>query len=305
MELSSDLVGTALKPYSTEISWRHMMNYAAAVQDDNPVYFDDRQEQGVIAHPMFPVAVTWPLLQNLAANLETASFPSRVLASQVHYSECLYSFQPIRPGHHITINGIVAAVLPHRSGTHMVIRLDAIDEAGEAVFTEYAGALLRGVNCSDGGRCLETLPLTPDPSFRNRLLWEERIFIHPMQTYVYDGCTSIFFPIHTSTKFAQDVGLPGIILQGTATLAYAVRELINKEAASRPLQLKRISCRFRNMVFPGTHIRVQLLGRVSSGREKALHFVVRNDRDQEAISKGYALLGNALSSPEETRGVDF
>jgi hypothetical protein len=36
MELHSDLVGTALKPYRREITGRETMNYAAAVGDDNP-----------------------------------------------------------------------------------------------------------------------------------------------------------------------------------------------------------------------------------------------------------------------------
>jgi hypothetical protein len=53
-----------------------------------------------------------------------------------------------------------------------------------------------------------------------------------MRPYVYDGCTNIYFPIHTSVGFARMVGLPDIILQGTATLAYAARELADREAAA-------------------------------------------------------------------------
>ena len=92
-------------------------------------------------------------------------------------------------------------------------------------------------------------------------LWERRIPIDAMRPYLYDGCTGIFFAIHTSRRFARQVGLPGIILQGTATLAYGVREMINREAGADPLRLKTVSCRFTGMVFPGTSICVQLLSR--------------------------------------------
>ncbi len=43
MELNADLVGTLLKPYQTKITSRQITNYAAAIKDNNPEYFDDRK----------------------------------------------------------------------------------------------------------------------------------------------------------------------------------------------------------------------------------------------------------------------
>ena len=51
MQLSSRFVGTTLRPYRTEITWRETMNYAAALEDPNPLYFDDEREGGIIAPP--------------------------------------------------------------------------------------------------------------------------------------------------------------------------------------------------------------------------------------------------------------
>ena len=65
MNLESRLVGTPLKNYQTEIDWRETTNYAAAVQDNNPKYFDDMEEESIVSHPMFPVSVTWPVLSRL------------------------------------------------------------------------------------------------------------------------------------------------------------------------------------------------------------------------------------------------
>lgn len=41
MEFDSHFVGTSIKPYRTKIVWRDTMNYAAAIGDNNPAYFDD------------------------------------------------------------------------------------------------------------------------------------------------------------------------------------------------------------------------------------------------------------------------
>jgi acyl dehydratase len=98
------------------------------------------------------------------------------------------------------------------------------------------------------------------------------------------------FPIHTSRAFARQVGLPGNILQGTATLSYAVREIINREAGGNPLTLKTVLCRFTGMVFPGTVIRVQLVGKSVKQDGTDLHFNVLNQEGQKAISDGYAFL---------------
>jgi acyl dehydratase len=290
MEMDSRFAGAPLKAYHTEIHWRDTMNYAAAVGDANPHYFDDERPEGVVAHPMFCVAVTWPILERVWEYIEADDSPSHLLLTQVHYTEHLEFHRPLAPGDALTIEGKIAAILPHRSGTHVVIRLDAFDRGGAAVFTEHTGALLRGVRCTDEGAGGDGLPCVPAPPGDGSPIWEAVIPIDRLRPFVYDGCTRIFFPIHTSRKFAHQVGLPGVILQGTATLAFAVRELINREAAGNPLTLRSLYGRFTGMVTPGTEIRVQLTGRASKEDRTDLHFVVLNHKGRRAISDGYASL---------------
>ncbi len=61
MKLTSDFVGSTLKEYNCIVNARWIMNYAAAIGDTNPVYFNDERPEGIIAPPLFPVAVTWPI----------------------------------------------------------------------------------------------------------------------------------------------------------------------------------------------------------------------------------------------------
>jgi acyl dehydratase len=258
-------------------------NYAAAIGDDNPYYFDDRRPQGQIAPPMLAVALTWPISSNLGDYLEAQDFPTEVLLTQVHYSERIDFHRLVRPGDRLTIKGQLAGIQPHRAGTHSIMRYEATDQQNRAVFTEHIGVMLRGVNCH-GKAVAHGLPEEPQGDWGAGPLWRQDLLIDPMMPYAYDGCSDIVFAIHTSPAFAESVGLPGIILQGTCTLALAARELVNREAGGDPARLRTLSCRFSGMVRPGTSVSVELKSRDRGN----LYFEVINHRNEKAISKGYA-----------------
>ena len=289
MEISSVFVGLRLKPYQTRVDARATMNYAAAVNDRNPCYFDDRHAAGLQAHPLTPVAVTWPVIGRIWEYIEADDFPMAALLTQVHHTETIVHHRPLVPGDTLYIEGLIAAIEPHRSGTRVVIRLDASDDEKRPVFTEYCGALLRGVTCIDGARQEGELPETPRPSGSSTPGWTAAVDIDLLQPYIYDGCTDIVFPIHTSPKFAAEVGLPGIILQGTATLALAIREIVDREADRHPERIRLVSGRFTGMVLPGTRIAVDLAARQAADRGKALFFRVRDEKGTPVISDGYVL----------------
>jgi acyl dehydratase len=289
MEISPNLVGTRLKPHTARIHWRDTMNYAAAIFDGNPLYFDDEQDGGLVVHPMFSVAVTWPIVEHLPDYLDAAQIPPEVLLTQVHYSEHLIFHRQLRPDEKLTVNGQIVAVLPHRAGTQIVVRFQASDQDQQPVFTEFNGAILRGVQCRGAGQKAENFPLIPDDRDDRLLRWQKKITIDPLLPFIYDGCTNIVFPIHTSKKFAHQVGLPDIIVQGTATLALAVRELIKREAASRPLRLKEIYCRFSGMVLPGSDISLQVYGALAGPKSGRRYFDVLNQTGEKVLSHGYAL----------------
>jgi hypothetical protein len=286
VELDPGLVGALIHGHQTKIEWRDTTNYAAAISDNNACYFDDTSQAGIVAHPMFPVAVTWPIVSRLDKYLDSSEFPTEVLMTQVHYSEHLILHRLIRPDDSLSLTGCLAALLPHRAGTHAIVRLDAVDAKGGPVFTEYLGALLRGVQCGLGGGT-QAVPDPPEFEASGRPLWNSDIFIDPERPYIYDACTNIVFAIHTSPSFAQMVGLPGIILQGTATLAYAVREVVNRQAGGNPAWIKEIGCRFSGMVRPGGDIKVCCLGTQEHQDCTQVFFEVLNPEGGKAIRKGH------------------
>jgi acyl dehydratase len=288
MQIDPAIVGTPLKEYHCTVGWRRSMNYAAAVQDRNPWYFDDQRPGGTLAPPMQAVALTWPIFERLPEFLPDQGFPLEVMRTQVHYIEHLVFHRPLKPGDGLTIRGHIAAILPHQSGTQAVIRLDAFDAAGAPVFTEFNGGLLRGVTCGGAGQGGRELPSVPRSQAEAPAVWQAPIPIDHLAPFIYDGCTDIYFPIHTSVQFARAVGLPDIILQGTATLALAAREIVNRESGGDPRGLKVLCCRFSAMVRPGEAITVQLNERRIDPAGRDLFFAVLNATGGRALNHGYA-----------------
>ncbi len=296
MEIDSSFAGTRLKEYRRKINWRDTTNYAAALNDDNDFYFDDHQFDQLLAHPMYCAAITWPVVERIWEFIEADNFPMEILATQVHYSEHIQFFRLVSPGDRLRINGQIAAILPHRAGTQVVIRFDVTDENDQLVFVEHIGSIMRGVQCIGKGKGEETLPQIsriqptlspPDIKNRDKTVWESDIFINRLQPFIYDGCSDIVFPIHTSRKFACQVGLPDIILQGTATLGYAIRELINREADGNPALINSLYARFSGMVIPGTEIKVVLNEKIISADRKSLYFCVKNHEGDVVIKDGF------------------
>jgi len=284
--LDSSLVGTPVRGLTREVDWRQTTAYAAAVGDANPRYLDDTTEGGLVAPPLFAVAVTWPVISDLAGQLG-AALPADVIPTMVHASEHLVLHRPIRPGDRLDLGGEVAAVIPGRAGTRVVLRLDA-SAGGEPVFTEYAGATFRGVSCADDGEGADAVPAPPRLDDTGEPRWSAELLIPRELPYVYDACSDIVFAIHTSVAIARAVGLPDVILQGTATLALAARELLDREAGGDPARLREVGCRFAGMVVPGRPIQVELLHRIEDDDGADLGFRVLADGGVPALLGGYA-----------------
>ena len=288
MKISAAHVGARSLRHVTALSPRQAMNYAAALGDGNPWYFQDDRPEGVIAPPMLAAALTWPLSASFEEFWSGSGIPAEVQTRQVHYNESLVWLRPLQADEQLSIQGEIQAIQPHASGSLIAIRYEATDRAGRAVFTEYITGLLRGVTIDgDGGGTL------PEPVQNPGLtagLWQQALRIDPLAAHLYDGCTDIVFPIHTSFAFARNAGLPGPIYQGTALLGLAVKEIVNREAAGDPRQLAAVQAGFRGMVFPGTTVLLRVLGTFLENSVKTVYFEVETPEGAMAIRHGRAVL---------------
>jgi acyl dehydratase len=173
----------------------------------------------------------------------------------------------------------------------MHIRGDVYDEEGVPVFTEYSGALLRGVKGVGEALGAADLPVPPKASQLEEV-WTGNQYIGLGSAQIYEACSGISFPIHTSMQAALAAGLPGTLYHGTATLSRAVGALIDREAHGDPLRVRAVHCRFTAMVRPGTAIFVRFLGRAEGEGMSDLFFDVINHEGKPAVSRGCLTVAN-------------
>lgn len=289
--IPSSLAGTGLREHRALVTWRDTTNYAAGIGDTNGLYFNDESADGLIAHPVFPTALTWPIIEHLEQYVPDPDFPLELLRKQVHYTEHLVLHRPIRPGAALTISGKIHAVQPHRAGSVCVLRFDALDDGGVPLFTEFIGGMLRGSSC-EGARASEYAPPGRIDIEKSRGMFKEtHIPVPHLLPYIYDGCSRIHFPIHTSPAFAHMVGLPGIIVQGTAVLALAVSALVDSELGGNAAMVREIACLFTGMVFPGDTVTLRLIERRQIQEDIELNFDVMGKNGKKALSSGYLRSG--------------
>ena len=74
------------------------------------------------------------------------------------------------------------------------------------------------------------------------------------QTARYAAASGDDFAIHLDDQFARGVGLPGRIVHGLCTMAFAGRAVLEKAGIEDPREVKRIAVRFSAPLFPGESV---------------------------------------------------
>ena len=286
MEISSDLVGQTCLPLDVAIEPRMIMNFASAVDDGNPVYLDDERKGGLIAPPMMTAALTWRISAEFDRHWGGLGIPAAVLERRVHACEEIEWRRVIGQGDRLRIDGEIKAVVPHRSGTSLVTQYVLRDAGGDVVAIERSTAMLRGVRCSGpgvGGE-FELSRSESDRTDQSSPTWTGHIQLDALAAHRYDAGANIHFPIHTSPAYAHRVGLPFIIMQGTASLAVAMREIVDRNLAGNPVRIQAVRCNFSDVMRPGTRISLSIFDDRGSIEEPGeVRFVVRNHEGSTAI----------------------
>ena len=272
MKLSSAIVGTEAGPIEQVIDARWLMAYSAALGETDPRYFDTTVPAGVLAHPLFSVCYEWPL----ALALRERAGLMVVFGRVVHADHDLVVVRPPRAGDVLQVRARIVAVRNRKPGAYVLTRIEASDAAGAPVTRSDYGSLYRGVALegADAGAVEELAAVAGE--------FEPvgEVAVPANAAHVYTECARIWNPIHTDLAQARAAGLPGIILHGTATLAFSLSRVL-AALGIEPARVRRVRCRFSGMVpMPAT-----LSVRVARDKD-ALRF--------EAWCGGQAVLSSGL-----------
>jgi acyl dehydratase len=282
MPLSTQLVGQQTKAFDHEIDARWTMAYASGLSDTADCYMDTAIRPDVIAHPVFPVCVEWPVILDARNIKSPVAMTNEEAARGVHASHDLHILKPIRAGDRLTTRATILGIEEIKPGAAQYTRLDTHNQHGEPVTKTYQLGISRGVEVVGPRNFIEEPP--PWPEFSDHeVLNKIEIPVDAGAANIYTETARIFNPIHSDRAVALAAGLPDIILHGTATLALAVSQIVNHHAAGKPEKIVRLGGRFSAMVLmPSTLTLV-----VHQETESGICYTLLTDRGQEAISNGF------------------
>lgn len=282
MPLNAEVVGRSTEPMVHEVDARWIMAYAAGIGDLNPRYLDT-QAHTVVAHPLFPVCLEWPVILASRRLPGYAAMTEEEAARSVHAGHDLHIHRPVRAGDRLRTAATVINAETIKPGAALTTRLDTVDAAtGELVCRTYQLGISRGVAVTGAAPRVELPPPQPVYDTRNpSRRWQ--LTVPANAAHVYTECARVWNPIHTDRAVALAAGLPDIILHGTATLAMAVSRLVNEYLHGDSTRVRRLGGRFRAMVLMPSTLAVQVVAE----QDGVVFFEILTEDDRPALSDGF------------------
>ena len=282
MPLSTRMVGERTDAITHTVDNRWLMAYAAGIGDLNPRYMDPHA-QALVAHPVFPVCLEWPVILTSRKLPGYESVTPAEGARGVHASHDLHIYRPIRAGDRLTTQATVIGLKAIKPGAAQMTRLDTVDESGALVARTYQLGISRGVDVVGAPAEAEPAPPLPQPGKTVGDGRDFSIHVPAGAAHVYTECARIWNPIHTDRAVALAAGLPDIILHGTATMALAVTRLVDEYLGGDPTRVRRLGGRFSAMVLMPSTLRLT----VSGPDDNTLFYTVFTQDGEAAFSQGF------------------
>lgn len=194
--------------------------------------------------PVFAIVPAWASIAPASRAVAAEEIRSRVL----HYEQDVRVHRPFEAGQALVSTATPVALLPRPNGTSLVIRVETSDAGGEPVAEQFVTEFFRGVVASTehGERAPEhALAVEGAPLAEI----EQRVAGDQPQRYA--AASGDDFAIHLDDEFARSVGLPGRIVHGLCTMAFAGRAAREAAGVSDPRAVSRLAVRFSAPLFPG------------------------------------------------------
>ncbi|UNK72227.1 MaoC family dehydratase N-terminal domain-containing protein [Microbacterium sp. H1-D42] len=286
-DISLDWLGVRTTPFQHLVGERQLMNFAAAVQSTRHAFYDDRAADGLAAFPTFSSYYSWRAVAQLWEQLRELGASDRVMNQQVHYRSVITNHREFVAGETVTVVAEVTGLRQHKAGTLLATTVDMRAADGTLICQELAEGMLRGIESPAGAHqfARAAAPTLAGPAKRNL---DVRIQVGPLLAHQYDAGADIHFPIHTSARAAHDAGLPGIIVQGSATLGICVDNVLDwlLPSADRAF-VSQVEGSFGTFLRPGTDVQLRAEASAWNDGMAEVVFSLFSQDEKEIIRNGY------------------
>lgn len=287
MPLSSDLVGATTTGFTSSIDHRWAMNFAAGIDDVSPVLYDTTSAKFPV-HPMYLGYPEWEASKLAAAMLK---LPPEEQGRGVQVSHDTRIHQPFRVGLDLITTAEIAGVHRHRAGALQTVKLETRTTDGDLIATTLTSAIQRGV-AVDGDDRPPISEQRPEPPANMESSETIELFVPANACHTYSECARIYNAFHTDLSVAKAVGIDGLILHGTGTIARAVSAITAALTGGNPSSISRIAADLKGMVMVPTALTLSYRSFSGPDELPCVAFEVLNARGERAIAAGLIEMAN-------------
>jgi acyl dehydratase len=278
MGLNTQLAGKVYPEASYTVTAEAIQKYAAATNEDNPAFTGDQP----VAPPAFPIVPAGTGIANAFMDPDLGVN----LPLMVHGEEDHLLHLPIVAGDALRVESSLESVEQKESGETFTIHTSLTNEAGSLAAEVRSLMFIRGTGSRSRG------PAEEEPD--REIAFESNQKVDVDQTYRYAEASGDHNPIHVDEEFAKNMaGLPGIILHGMCTMAFASKAVLDGPCGGDPARLERIKVRFSKPVFPGQVLTTRGWVESVAGETTTYGFETLNPDGSAVIKNGLAEVRSA------------
>ncbi len=280
MKLNRNLIGKQYPPQDYGVTAEATMRYAQAYNDANPWFLDTNRPGGIVAPPMFGVVVGWMPIMLVMTDADLGADLLRLL----HSEQDMVFYKPLAPGDIVTSTATILSMEEKATGETVVVEVVSVTPDREPVQRMFFSAFIRGGSRRERRNEEASRGERPEgePLFRVAQT------IDADQTYRYAQASGDYNPIHTDESVAKMAGLPGIIVHGLCTMAFASKVMIDQCCTGDPRRLKRFRACFLRPVLPGQTITTAAWAQPGRDGANVYAYEMENPEGKVVIADGLA-----------------
>jgi acyl dehydratase len=274
-------LGKWSEPTEYVVDRERLYAYAHATNDSVPAHLS-----GDIASPVFNVVPAFQVIAPLTLNMPPAA--KRLMG--LHGEQDFRFHRPIEAGMTLVTRAMPIGITPRSTGSLITVKGITTTKEGEPVVDQFVTVFIRTAIAPEA---LGELPPVREYSREAEPIAEVTRTFDMDQSFRYMGASGDVMPLHSDNTFARNAGMPGIILHGNCTFAFATQAVLEHTAGNDVTRMKRLAIRFSKWVTPYDTITTRIYRAGTSAEGRSVYSF------ETALADGTLCLSDGLVEVED------
>ena len=280
MGMNRARIGREYPPTTHTVDASAAERYARAINEDNPCFLDASRPGGVVAPPLFGVVIAARAVAQAVGDRELdIDFPYAL-----HGEQDMEFLAPLRAGDEISTSARIEAIEAKETGETLTVRLELRSAVGEPVQRHRFVLFVRARTGKSAREREKGAPRGGSSAGSPTAVVVQRMDLDQARRYA--EASGDRTPIHLDESVAKKAGLPGVIVHGLCTLAFASKAATDSLCAGDPRRLRRVGVRFARPVRPGQELTTRFSEAGRENGSRVFVFDMRNSEDVPVLTAG-------------------